>query len=140
MTSGHLKQVHPPSTVPVADARQGVYHVFIRDLETRCSIGVHGHEKGAAQRVRINLDLGVGESAEPLNDDIANVVCYEDVVKGVLEIAGGVHVNLVETLAEKIAAHCLEDARVKSARVRIEKLDAFEEAASVGIEIERLRT
>ncbi|MHA1598894.1 MAG: dihydroneopterin aldolase, partial [Alphaproteobacteria bacterium] len=43
----------------------------------------------------------------------------------------------VETLAEDIAAMCLDDARVRSARVRVEKLDVFVEVASVGVEIER---
>ena len=43
----------------------------------------------------------------------------------------------VETLAEDIAAMCLEDTRVRSARVRVEKLDVFTEATSVGVEIER---
>ena len=49
----------------------------------------------------------------------------------------GGHLNLVETLAEKIAAHCLADKRVKVARVRIEKLKVIAEAQSVGVEIER---
>ena len=52
---------------------------------------------------------------------------------------GAGHVNLVETLAERIAAMCLEDRRVLSARVRIEKLDVFAEAESVGVEIERFQ-
>ena len=49
------------------------------------------------------------------------------------------HINLVETLAEKIAALCLVDERVRSVRIRAEKLDVYAEAASVGIEIERRR-
>ncbi len=32
---------------------------------------------------------------------------------------------------------CLTDGRIRSARVRVEKLDAFPDAASVGVEIER---
>jgi len=44
----------------------------------------------------------------------------------------------VETLAERIAAFALEDARVRAVRVRIEKLKIIPDAASVGVEIERL--
>jgi dihydroneopterin aldolase len=44
---------------------------------------------------------------------------------------------LLETLAEEIAAICLQDGRVRSVRVRVEKLDIFPDAASVGVEIER---
>jgi len=43
----------------------------------------------------------------------------------------------VETLAERIAALCLDDARVRSVRIRVEKLDVFPDATSVGVEIER---
>jgi len=50
------------------------------------------------------------------------------------------HINLVETLAERIAGLCLADARVARVRVCVEKLDIYEEAASVGVEIERVRT
>lgn len=123
----------------IADARAAIRHVFVRDLELECSIGVHQHEREAAQRVRINLDLAVreGETNGLLNDDIANVVCYESLTNGVREIVSGRHVNLVETLADEIAIMCLGDARVRSARVRVEKLDVFVEVASVGVEIER---
>ena len=47
--------------------------------------------------------------------------------------------GLAETLAERIAAACFEDARVRTVRVRVEKLEALTAAESVGIEIERTR-
>ena len=59
---------------------------------------------------------------------------------GVADIIGRGHVNLVETLAEDIAAMCLNDRRVLSARVRVEKLDILEHAQSVGVEIERINS
>jgi dihydroneopterin aldolase len=44
---------------------------------------------------------------------------------------------LVETLAERIAEACLADPRIHLARIRVEKLDIFADAASAGVEIER---
>mgnify|MGYP001414652055 CR=1 FL=1 len=134
MTADRIK---PDQPLSIADARSGLYHVFVRDLELACSIGVHGHELGTTQRVLINLDLAVREGEGTIDDNISNVVCYEAIVHGARRIAGGGHVKLVETLAENLAAMCLEDQRVLSARVRIEKLDAFEDVKSVGVEIER---
>jgi len=49
------------------------------------------------------------------------------------------HVNLVETLAERIAGDCLADARVAAVRVRIEKPDVIANAQAVGVEIVRTR-
>lgn len=134
MTGGPVKLVHP---VPIADGRAGLRHVFVRDLVLPCSIGVHRHERDERQRVRINLDLAVREGEKPLDDSLESVVCYEKIVAGVSAIVGRGHVNLVETLAEDIAAMCLEDPRVRSARVRVEKLDILPNADSVGVEIER---
>jgi dihydroneopterin aldolase len=51
-------------------------------------------------------------------------------------VAGG-HMQLVETLAERIAETILIDHRIRSVRVRVEKLDVFADAGSVGVEIER---
>lgn len=123
----------------IADGRADVRHVFIRDLVLSCSIGVHSHEKTAHQRVRLNLDLAVCERDKDLADNIENVVCYEAIADGVRALIARGHVNLVETLAEDIAAMCLEDSRVRSVRVRVEKLDILPDATSVGVEIERFR-
>ncbi len=113
--------------------------VFVRDLLLLCSIGVHQHEKDARQRVRINLDLMVEEkNMAEINDDLAQVVCYETLIERVRAVSLKEHVHLVETLAEKIATTCLADRRVREARVSIEKLDIIPDAASVGIEIIRI--
>ncbi len=131
------KLIHPH---PVADGRSGIRHVFVRDLELVCLIGVHSHERRKAQRVRVNLDLAVKEGEQPIGDELANVVSYEGIVEAVRRIAAEGHINLVETLAERIADESLIDSRVRTARVRVEKLDVFEDVASVGVEIERFNT
>ena len=129
------------STMPrqVANAGKALRHVFIRDFMVECLIGVYEHEKRSPQRVRINLDLAVDEGEHPIIDDILNVVSYETMANGILAIADERHVNLVETLAERIAVMCFNDQRVDSVRVRVEKLDILENAGSVGVEIERFR-
>ena len=121
----------------IADAAKEVRHVFIRDLILTCLIGVHKHERKKPQRIRVNLDLAVTERSVISTDRLADVVCYEDVADRIRSIVNNGHVNLVETLAEKIASKCLEDRRIKATRVRIEKLDVFKDAASAGVEIER---
>lgn len=122
----------------IADARNLIRHVFVRDLVLACRIGVHSHEESQPQRVRVNLDLAVREGSQ--DDDLSHVVCYEKLVAGVRALAGEKHVKLVETLAERVAGLCLDDPRVEVVRVRIEKLDVFVDAASVGVEIERFQT
>jgi len=130
-------QVITPSQF--ADARSSLRHVFVRDLVLNAQIGVHAHEKLGSQRIRVNIDLAVMEGdIEEVGDQLANVVCYEQVVSGIRALVAAGHVNLVETLAEAIAELCLQDRRVRVTRVRVEKLDVFEDATSVGVEIERV--
>ena len=128
--------IHP---LRLADAENGVRHVFVRDLIVQAEIGVHRHEKRRGQPVRINIDLTVKEAAQPLDDRLENVVDYETLVDGVRALIGAGHINLVETLAEQIAGLALSDNRVVATRVRVEKVQVMKDAESVGVEIERRR-
>ena len=130
-----------------ADAARATRRMFIRDLVLTASIGVHPHEHQARQRIRINLDLSVlDDGAQNFSrpavgaDDLARVVDYEAIVNEVRAVVAAGHVQLVETLAERLAEICLEDARVRLVRVCVEKLDVFADAAAAGVEIERRNT
>ena len=122
----------------IADAAMAIRHVFIRNLEVLAHIGVHGHEQGKMQPVRINVDLAVEDKAD-LADKLELVVDYDAITKKIRAILAAGHINLAETLAERIATACFEDVRVKTARIRVEKLHALPGAESGGVEIERQR-
>jgi 7,8-dihydroneopterin aldolase/epimerase/oxygenase len=123
----------------VASAKTRVRHVFVRDLECEALIGIYAQEKLKAQRIIVNIDLSVQEADGPMTDEISHVVSYEIIAKKVEAILAEGHINLVETLCEKIAQGCLRDKRVLAARVRVEKPDIIPNARSVGVEIERGR-
>ncbi len=101
-------------------------------------IGVYGHEQGKAQPVRINVDLAVEDVLE-VEDKLERVVDYGAIAGKIRAIIDAGHINLAETLAERIAQACFDDVRVKTARVRVEKLHALPGAESGGVEIERTR-
>ena len=122
-----------------ADVIRGLAHVFVRNLEVEATVGIHEHEKLGPQPLRISVDLTVRELPGSVSDNLDQVVCYEDVVHKVQAICEDDHVNLIETLADRIADSCLNDASDHAVRVRVEKTQAFAECASVGIEIERLQ-
>jgi 7,8-dihydroneopterin aldolase/epimerase/oxygenase len=132
---GSPGNVHP---LRIADAELAIRHVFIRNLELLALIGVHGHEKGKLQPIRINIDLAV-EDAAIIEDRLDQVVDYGALTRRIRGLVSNGHINLAETMTERIAALCFEDARVKSARVRVEKLHALPGAESAGVEIERKR-
>jgi dihydroneopterin aldolase len=123
-------------------AGPGLRHVFIRDLVLEASIGIHAHEHRQHQRIRVNVDLAVTDEGEADRaagrEDLALVVDYQKVAAAVRAIVRAGHIRLAETLAERIAAACLAlDPRIRLARIRIEKLDVFADAAAAGVAIER---
>lgn len=123
----------------IANAAAGLRHVFVRDMVLPASIGVFAREHAARQRIRINIDLAVDDAGGTGPDELARVVDYGAIAERVRAIVAAGHIRLVETLAERIAASCLADARVAGARIRVEKLDILPDAASVGVEVERRR-
>jgi dihydroneopterin aldolase len=134
------------NTTRIADAARGLRHVFLHDLLFSAAIGVYAHEHGIRQRIRVNVDLGVADdgaravSRAPVGrDDLARVVDYAVIAEQVGKIIEAGHVQLVETLAERIAEACLTDPRVSLARVRVEKLEVLPGGATAGVEVERRR-
>jgi dihydroneopterin aldolase len=75
--------------------------------------------------------------ASPREDKVEEVVDYETITNTIRAIVASGHINLAETLAERIAETCLSDSRVTKARVRVEKLHALQGAEAAGVEIER---
>jgi dihydroneopterin aldolase len=116
-----------------------MYRILLRDLVVRASIGVHDHEHRRPQQVCINVELTVRHPGPGFRDEIAAVLSYEGLVEGIRRVAQAGHIKLIETLAERIADLCLADDRVHGAEVRVEKLEVFPDAASVGVAISRWR-
>jgi 7,8-dihydroneopterin aldolase/epimerase/oxygenase len=113
--------------------------IFVRDLILPCSIGAFEEEKHRKQRVRFLVEVWIYPSRRRGNDDVAGVVSYDLIVEAIRSVTSAGHINLVETLAERIAAKCLAHRRAAKVRVIAEKLDRLE-GASLGVEIERCKS
>ena len=134
-----MNQQTPDSRPDLANAMRGLRHVFVNRLAVEASIGIHPHERENKQTIWLTIDAGVLEdSATP--EAIGDVVCYEDMCRIAAALASDGHIDLVETLAERIADRLMEDPRLVQIRVQIEKPQAIDQAASVGIAISRLRS
>jgi 7,8-dihydroneopterin aldolase/epimerase/oxygenase len=131
MTTGSLKSN--------LDKAGQLRRVFVRGLELIGSIGVYEHEKRYEQRIVISLELDVQDDYDGRSDLIDHVYDYDHAIATARSAVDAGHTNLIETLAERIAEGCLEDRRVLSARVTIEKPDVLPACRAVGIEIMRTR-
>ena len=113
--------------------------ILIKDLHLRCIIGINELERKEKQDVTINIVIWSNSAEAAKTDDIRKTVDYKEITKRIIKLVEASDFRLVETLAEKVAESCLEQARVKKVRVTVEKPGALRFARSVGVSILRKR-
>ena len=111
--------------------------VFIRGLEVLTTIGVYEWEKGIRQKLCFDLEMGFDNRPAAATDDINLALDYATLSRKICDHAQGKIVELVETMAEQVAALVLEDERVQWVKVTLTKPGAVPNAAGVGVEILR---
>jgi len=115
------------------------YNVIIKNLIIDASIGIHEHEKVKKQRVSISLSIEVVDNISLVDHKIENFLSYENVINIIKLIINKGHIDLVETLSYEILSNIFSDSRASKVWLKIEKLDVFAEAQSVGLEIIKTR-
>lgn len=119
---------------------QASTRIFVRGLLIQASIGVHAHEHESTQPVIIDVELDMGDMDLPKDDRLHETLDYGLVAQKAEELALEAHVQLVETLAERIADWALSaDARVQRVAVSIAKPQALLKADMAGVEVVKSR-
>ena len=135
-----LKLSELRSETDLINPNSGYDLIFLNDFMIDANIGVYKHEKIKSQPLRINIIAKV-KNPKKINDDkLYSVVCYNQISKKIKKIVKSGHTILLEKLAEKIFQECFKNKRIQTMKIRLEKLDAIEEAESAGIEVERSRS
>ena len=111
--------------------------VYLRDLKVDCVIGVYDWERRIRQTLVIDIDMATDIRKAAASDGIQDTLDYKAVSKRIQQFVGDSSFQLVETLAEKIAAIILKEFPVPWVRVRINKKGAVRNADAVGVVIER---
>lgn len=117
--------------------KSNVDKIFIKDLLLRCIIGVNEVERKEKQDVVVNIAISTDLTEAIQTDDIRKAVDYKQITKDIIKLVEGSHFFLVETLADKIAQVCLQNEKVRKAKVTVEKPGALRFARSVGVTITR---
>ena len=116
---------------------KNTYKILINELTLDAFIGIHDFEKKKKQKISISLSLDVDDNISGIEHKIENFVSYEHIVADIKSILKKGHIDLLETLGEKIVDLCFKDERVMTIKIKLEKLEVFKETSSVGIEIFR---
>ncbi|MGH8397622.1 MAG: dihydroneopterin aldolase [Gammaproteobacteria bacterium] len=111
--------------------------VFIRDLRVETVVGIYDWERRIKQIVSLDLDMGTDITHAANSDRIEDTLDYKMVAKRVTQFVNEAEFQLVETLAEKVAALILEEFKVGKVKVTLHKPGAVSGSKSVGVIIER---
>ena len=139
MTKNVLRLNDLRSDTDLIDKHSGYDLIFLNDFVLEANIGVYKYEKEGTQPLRINVVAKVKNPKKINDSNLQSVVCYNQISKKIKKIIKSGHTILLEKLAEKIFQECFRNKRIETMKIRLEKLDAIQGAASAGIEVERSR-
>jgi dihydroneopterin aldolase len=111
--------------------------ISLRDHIVEVEIGAFQAERGARQRICFNIVVEVRPLRAPIEDDVDRILSYDKVTEAIACELGDERLNLLETLAERIAERILMEPQAMRTFVRIEKLDRG--PGALGVEIVRAR-
>jgi 7,8-dihydroneopterin aldolase/epimerase/oxygenase len=111
--------------------------ISLRDHIVEVDIGAFQKERGHQQRVMFNIVVEVRPAPQPLNDDVDRILSYDRLTEAVATELAAERLNLLETLAERLAERILNEPQAMRVFVRIEKLDVG--PYKLGVEIVRSR-
>ena len=127
----------PHARASASHAGPPLDRISVRDYIRAVEIGAFRTERGVDQRIRLNVVLEVSHHTAAQDDDVDKVISYDTITEAIEPELAAERVNLLETLAERVAARCLADRRAVRVFVRIEKLDRI--PGALGVEIVRTR-
>lgn len=111
--------------------------ISLRDYVVEVEIGAFQSERGKTQRVRFSVVVEVQPTATPVNDDVDRILSYDTITQAIHHELAAERLNLLETLAERIAQSILAEPQAERVFLRIEKLDRG--PGALGVEIVRTK-
>lgn len=108
--------------------------ISLRDYTTEVEIGAFQQERGALQRIKFNVVVEVAPLGR-IDDDVDRILSYDRVTEAIQHELAEERLNLLETLAERVADRILLEPQAERVFVRIEKLDRG--PGALGVEIAR---
>ncbi len=138
MTSDiRLAFAHPEERSVASAGADPRDRISLRDHIVEVDIGAFQQERGHRQRVMFNVVVEVRPAPQPLNDDVDLILSYDKITEAIATELAAERLNLLETLAERVAERILAEPQAMRAFVRIEKLDIG--PYKLGVEIVRSR-
>lgn len=128
---------HPSERAAATAPHFPLDRISLRDHIVEVEIGAFQAERGTTQRICFNVVVEVKPLEGPIDDDVDRILSYDRVTEAIAYELADERLNLLETLAERVAERILSEPQAVRAFVRIEKLDRG--PGALGVEIVRGR-
>lgn len=136
-TDTSLAFAHPEERAVASAPADPRDRISLRDHIVSADIGAFQQERGHGQRLRFNVVVEVRPAPAPLEDDVDRILSYDRITEAIAAELAAERLNLLETLAERVAERILAEPQAMRVFVRIEKLDRG--PGALGVEIVRAR-
>ncbi|MFB2531068.1 dihydroneopterin aldolase [Paracoccus sp. p4-l81] len=138
MTSDiHLAFAHPEERAEASSGADPRDRISLRDHVVTADIGAFQQERGQGQRLRFNIVVEVRPVAGAVDDDVDRILSYDRLTEAIAAELAAERLNLLETLAARVAERILAEPQAMRVFVRVEKLDRG--PGALGVEIVRSR-
>lgn len=130
-----LAFAHPVERATATAADDPLDRISLRDHLREVDIGAFQAERGHTQRIKFNVVVEVIPLGDLLDDNVDRILSYDTLIEAIDHELAAERLNLLETLAARVADRILLDPRAARVFVRVEKLDRGPFA--LGVEIVR---
>ncbi|PCJ08960.1 MAG: diguanylate cyclase [Rhodobacteraceae bacterium] len=128
---------HPSERAAATASGRVLDRISLRDHIVDVEIGAFQAERGSTQRICFNVVVEVTPLPDDIDDDVDRILSYDRVTEAIAHELSEERLNLLETLAERVAERILLEPQAVRSFVRIEKLDRG--PGALGVEIVRSR-
>ena len=111
--------------------------IFLRDIRVEAVVGIWEWERRITQTVSIDLEFATDARKAAASDSIEGTLDYKRVAKRVIDYVGNSGFQLVESLADSLAAVIVREFGVAWVKVSVAKPGAVEGSREVGVIISR---
>ena len=111
--------------------------VFIQGLTIQTTIGFYAWEKEIKQTLVIDAEMTWDTALAAVNDELEKTLDYAAISQEIETFANNNPVDLLETLAERMAQHLMTQYGIPYIKLKVAKPNAVHNAFTVGVEIER---
>ena len=133
-----LTFAHPEARAKATASSEVRDRISLRDHIVEVEIGAFQAERGTTQHICFNVVVEVVPVVGPIDDDVDRILSYDRLTEAIAHELSAERLNLLETLAERVAERILLEPQARRVFVRIEKLDRG--PGALGVEIVRART